>query len=55
MALDVSRINETFNIGIHYGAKDNFFCIFIGPDLHSYIKFPVNREKNFTFIPFLLE
>ena len=34
--LDISRINEKFNMGISYGAKDNFFCIFICPDLHSY-------------------
>ena len=53
--LDVSGINEKFNIDIYYGAKDNFFCFSIGPDLHSYAKFPVIRKKNFTLIPFLLE
>ncbi len=55
ITIDVSGINEKFNIGIYCGAKDNFFCIFIGPDLHSHTKFPVIREKNFTVIPFLLE
>ncbi len=53
--LDISRMNEKFNIGIYCGAKDNFFCIFIGSDLQAYTKFPVSREKNFTFIAFLLE
>ncbi len=55
MTLDVSGINEKFDIDIYYGVKDNFFCFFIGPDLHSYAKFPVIREKNFTLIPCLLE
>ncbi len=37
--IDVSGINEIFNIDICYGAKDNFFYIFIGQDLyHSYWK-----------------
>ena len=30
--LDVSGINEKFIIGIYYGAKDNFFCFFFGPE-----------------------
>ncbi len=34
--LDISGINEKFNIGIYCGTKDYFFCIVIGPDLHSY-------------------
>ena len=55
IAIDVSGINEKFNIGIYYGTNDNFFCIFIGPDLHSYPKFPVVRENNFSLIPFILE
>ena len=50
--VDISGINEKFNIGIYYGAKDNFFCIFIGPE---YTKFPVIRENNFTLIAFLVE
>ncbi len=55
MLIDVSGINEKFNIGIYYGTEDNFFCIFIGPDFHSYTKFPVIRKNNFTLIPFVLE
>ncbi len=42
-------------MGIYYGAKDNFLCIFIGLDLHSYNKFPVIRERNFTLLTFLPE
>ncbi len=37
--LNVSRINGKFNIGIYYGNKDKFFCIFIGPDLQSYMHY----------------
>ena len=55
LEIDVSGIKEKFNIGIYCGAKDNFFCIFIGSDLHSYTKFPVVRVKDFTLIPFLQE
>ncbi len=39
--LDVSGINEKFNIGIYYGSTDIFFCIFNGPDLYSYTEIPV--------------
>ncbi len=53
--LDVSGISEKLNIGIYRGTKDNIFCIFIGPDLHSYTKFPLIRENDSTLIPFLLE
>ena len=41
--IDISGIIDKFNIGIYHGAKDNFFCIFIGSDLHSCTKFPVIR------------
>ncbi len=46
ISLDVSEINDR---------KGTFFCIFIGPHLHSFTNFPVIREKNFTLIPYLLE
>ena len=55
ISIDVYGMNEKFNIGIYYGAKDNLFCIFIGSDLHSYTRFPVIREKSFTLLTFLLE
>ncbi len=35
--------------------QENFFCSFIGPDFHSYTKFPVIMEKNFSLIPSLLQ
>ncbi len=49
--IDVRRFRNKW----YYGVKDNFFCIFIGLDLHSYTKFPVIRENNFTLLTFLLE
>ncbi len=52
--IDVSGINEKFCIGIFCDARGNFFYIFIGPDVHSYTKFPIIRENNFTLIPFVV-
>ncbi len=49
--LDVSGINEKFNIGIYYSTTDNFFCNFIGPDFHSYSMFPVITVLEHTGIP----
>ncbi len=46
-AIDVSGINEKFNIGIYYGTEDNFFCIFIGSDFQSYTQ----NKKGTQIVP----